>query len=155
MPKRLETTLTSSGWETKYAVPCSLFAFRSPNRSRPLAKSEERMATDLLLFLLLQPVNQLVDFRGRQVLVKLIIHHQRRRPRTRADALDLLQMEQPVGSRFLVADAQLLLAVFEDAVGPAQQATHIGADLEVVLANRTRAQHRVVADDVAHFQIRQ
>src|SRR5450759_5279395 len=100
MPKRLETTLTSSGWETKYAircslfaVRCSLFAFRSPNRSRPLAKSEERMATDLLLFLLLQPVNQLVDFRGRQVLVKLVIHHQRRRPGTCADALDLLQME--------------------------------------------------------------
>src|ERR1017187_4059300 len=154
MPKRLETTLTSSGWETKYAIRRLLFAFRSPNRSRPLAKSEERMATDLLLFLLLQPVNQLVDLRGRQVLVKLIIHHQRRRPRACADALDLLQMEQPIGSRFLVADAQLLLAVFEDAVGPAQQAAHIGAHLEVVLADQAGTQHRVIADDVAHFQIR-
>src|ERR1039458_122860 len=118
MPKRLETTLTSSGWETKYAIRCSLFAFRSCTRSRPLAKSEERMA--LLLFLLLQPVNQFVDRRGRQVLVKLVIHHQRRRPGACADALDLLQVEQPVGSRLLVADAQLLLAMFEDVVGPAQ-----------------------------------
>src|ERR1039457_5975429 len=154
MPKRLETTLTSSGWETKYAIRCSLFAFRSPNRSRPLATSEERMATDLLLFLLLQPVNQLVDFRGRQVLVKLVIHHQRRRPGTCADALDLLQMEQPVGSRFLVADAQFLFAVLENAVGAAQQAAHIGANLKVVLADRAGTQHRVIADDVAHFQIR-
>src|SRR5664280_1887617 len=43
--------------------------------------------------------------------------------------------------------------MFEDVVGPAQQAAHIGADLEVVLADRTRAQHRVIADDVAHFQV--
>src|ERR1039458_4460196 len=138
MPKRLETTLTSSGWETKYAIRCSLFAFRSCTRSRPLAKSEERMA--LLLFLLLQPVNQFVDLRGRQVLVKLVIHHQRRCPGACADALDLLQVEQPVGGRFFVADSQLLLGFLEELVGPTQKAAHIGADLKVVFADRPPAQ---------------
>src|SRR5271166_5238690 len=91
-----------------------------------------------LLLPLFYSVDQLIDLRRRQVLDELVVQHHCRSPRAGADALDLLQMEQPVLCRFLMIDAQLFLAMLKNLVAAAQQAAHVGADLEVVLTNRAR-----------------
>ncbi len=87
--------------------------------------------------------------------MKVVIHLRRRGPAAGANALNFFQRKQTVRRSFLVSDAQLLLAMLEQFLAPAQHAGDVGANLHVVLAARLGGQHGVVADHVAHFELGQ
>ena len=99
-------------------TPCSR---RSPDRYRcdaefgrpkrrvsTLTSSGLRFVIQHRLLDLPQAVEQPVQFLRRHVVVEIVIHLHRRRPRARADALHFFERNLPVGRDFLVPDAQLL-----------------------------------------------
>ncbi len=90
---------------------------------------------------------------GLQLVVKVVVDLNGRRPATGADALDFFEREEAVGGDTLGTDAELLLETFVDLVGAAQHATDIGADLDVVFAGGLEAEHGVVGGDVAYFKL--
>ena len=59
---------------------------------------------------------------------------------------------RPSGGDFLVADAELLVGVLVELFAAHQQATDVGAHLDVILAQRLAMQHGVVADHFIHLQ---
>src|ERR1700740_2730978 len=107
LPKRRETTFTSSGCETKSAIGLL-----------PLS----------LLITLQHSIHLLLS----KVLVEVVIHLRCGRPTASANALHFFQREQPIRRRFFVADAKFSLAVIEKFLSAAQHAGNVGADLHVV-----------------------
>src|SRR3954463_187327 len=95
MPKRRETTFTSSGWETKSAMRLSDCAIENWALNRKITQSLNRQIS-LLRCLLLIPVQNLIHLLRRQVLVKVIIHLRRRSPAAGPNALHLFQREHPI-----------------------------------------------------------
>src|SRR5580698_5755414 len=130
MPKRLEITLTSSGWETSLGIR--------------------------LLSLFFSPVGiqDLVDLVVGEVVVEVVVYLNGRSPAADADAFDFFKREEAVGGDTFVADAELILQVFEEIVAAAQHAADVGADLYVVLAGGLEAQHGIVAGHVADVERR-
>src|SRR6516225_3288626 len=100
-PKRLETTFTSSGWETRSAMA-------------------------LLRPFLLVVVEDLVELFDREVLVEVVVHLHGRSPAARPDALHFFEREDTVGRCALVTDAQLLRAVLQQFLAAAQHAGNVG-----------------------------
>src|SRR5579864_2247379 len=130
LPKRLETILTSSGWEVRSAI---------------------ELLSSTLAILLDHRVHLLIG----QILVKVVIHLNGRRPTASADTLNFLQRKNAVGRSLFVPDSQFLFAVFQNLFSAPQHAGDVGAYLYVILANRLGVQHGVVADHVANFQLGQ
>lgn len=87
--------------------------------------------------------------------MKVIIYLHCGRPTACADTFNLFEREHAVRSGLLVADAQRLPAMLKQLVSAPKHAADIGADLNVVLPRRLRAQHGVVADYVPYFEFRQ
>src|SRR5262252_8989719 len=94
MPKRLETTFTSSGCETKYAIRLTLFALRPSPFARFANTTFLRKANgESLLLLFANPLNQLVNLFRRQVLVVIVVHLHGRSPRAGTDTLHFFHMK--------------------------------------------------------------
>src|SRR6185437_5521758 len=125
-PKRFETILTSSGWETSLGI----------------------------LFLVLGPVliENRGDALGLYVIVKIVVDLNRRRPAAGADAFNLFEREEPVAGHSLVSDAEFFLEFLVDVIRSAKHATDIGADLHVEFSGRLEAEHGIVGCDVAHIE---
>src|ERR1700722_12441951 len=126
MPKRLEMTLTSSGWETSLGSGCvSLGA----------------IGCEHFVYLVVG-----------QIVVKIVVYLNGRGPAADADAFDFFEREEAISGDAFMADAELVLKMVEEVVTTAQHATDVGADLDVVLAYGLEAKHGIVSGDVAHFK---
>src|SRR5580704_1085903 len=133
-PKRFDTILTSSGWETSLGI----FSF------------------SLFLVLDLGPVliQDSWNVVGGQFIVEGIVDLDGGRPAADADTFHFFEREDAVWCDALVADAEFILEAFEKFIAAAQHATDIGADLHIEFARGLEAQHGVVGGDVAHFKRR-
>ncbi len=89
---------------------------------------------------------------GSQIVVEVVVHLDGGGPAACADALNLFEREDAVGSDALVANAEFFLKAFVNLVGAAQHATDVGADLHVEFAGGLEAQHGVVGGDVANVE---
>src|ERR1700728_2146242 len=125
MPKRLEMTLTSSGWETSLGIRWLSLVFC------PIG------------------IQDLVDLVVGEVVVEVVVYLNGRRPAADADAFDFFEGEEAVGGDVFVADTEFFLQVFKEIVRAEQHAADIGADLNVVFAGRLEAEHGVVAGHIA------
>src|SRR3569833_1061692 len=90
-PKRLETTFTSSGWET------SLGILRALEFLTILGKDAR-------------------DAVGREIVVEVVVDLNGRSPAASADALDLFEGEDSIRRNAYVADAKLILEFLVDVV---------------------------------------
>src|ERR1035438_9302378 len=86
-PKRLLTSLTSSGWETSLGMGAAPFLAGT-------AAIAGQNAGHML---------------GRELVVEVVVDLDGRSPAAGADALDFLQREEAVGGDAFMADAELLL----------------------------------------------
>src|SRR3974390_2804832 len=89
-PKRFETIFTSSGWETSLGI---LF---------------------LVLALVPIPVENIRHALGCQIIVKVVVHLNCRRPAAGADALHFFEGEDTIRRNAFVTNAQLFLELFEN-----------------------------------------
>ena len=89
---------------------------------------------------------------GISIVVEVVVHLDGGGPAACADALDLFEREDAVGSDALMANAEFFLKALVNVVGAAKHATDIGADLHVVFAGGLEAQHGVVGGDVANVE---
>ena len=94
-------------------------------------------AADLLRLRLLVPV--------------VVVHHHHRRAIAGAETFHLLDGEHAGRIGFADLDAQLVLQLFDDALGAGERARQRGADLQHVLAHRPAVEHHVVRDHVFDF----
>src|ERR1017187_6258532 len=131
MPKRRETILTSSGWET------SLGMMDNPPSAWGFGAVTGHDAWHLV---------------GIQLLDEVVVDLDGRRPAAGSDALHLFEREEAVLCHALAPDLQLLPEAFVDLISAAQHATDVGADLHVEPSCRLEAQHGVVAGHVAHLE---
>src|SRR5664279_1714535 len=134
LPKRLESTGTTSGWETRYAIFELLLSF------------QWRVGPVLL--------EHLVEFVRRQILIEVVVHLCGWAPTAGSNALHLFQRKQPVRRGLLILNSQLLLAMGEDLVRTPQHAADIRAHLHVIFPHGMHAQQRVVARHIPHIQFR-
>jgi len=116
---------------------------------KAIAEGAEKMAAWII------DIMKVSDLRGGEILVEVVVDLDGGSPAAGADAFDLFQRKDAVSGRLFVSDAKLVLAVAENLVAAAQHAGDVGADLHVVLARRLGAQHGVVAEDVAHIELKQ
>src|SRR5215469_836146 len=110
MPKRFVTIFTSSGWET------SLGIFLLVLDLRPVLGKDSRYIVRL------------------QLIVKRVVHLDRRRPAAGPDAFHFFEREHRVRCNSLVLDAQFLLKPFVQLVSAAQHATDVRANLNIEFA---------------------
>src|SRR2546427_2473971 len=100
-----------------------------------------------------------VELLGRQVIVEStrVAHH--RRELAAAEALDLLEAEEPVRAHLTeLLDTDAGHDVVADLLGAAERAGEIRADVEVVLSSRPQVEERVEggdALDVAGVEVQQ
>src|SRR5579859_7501987 len=135
LPKRYEITLTSSGWETRYAMAFS-GCLDGQFAAGPIVGE---------------------DFVHRvrgQVFVKVVVDLNGGSPAAGSNALYFFQRKKLVRRGFFVANAQLLLAVCQQLIAATQHATDIGAYLYMILAQRLGMEQGVVAENVMHIELR-
>src|SRR5271167_3411749 len=113
MPKRLEMTFTSSGWDTSLG-----------------------MGRLFLLGFCAIGVQDCVRLVASEFVVEVVVYLNGWGPRANPYAFDFFEREEAVGGDALVADAELFFEVLEEIVSAAQHATDVGADLNVVFAHR-------------------
>src|ERR1039457_1457055 len=140
-PKRLDTILTSSGWETSLGMGRGPFRV-PPQRRRPVAGDPGIRVVAII-------GEQTRHGVGTQLIVELVVHLDSRRPAAGADALDFFERENAIGRHAFMSDTEFLLEALVQIVGSAQHATDIGTHLNVVGAHRLEAQHGVVGRHVA------
>ena len=85
-----------------------------------------------------------IKFQDREIFIEVVVDLHRRSAGTRADAFDFFQRKHAVLGGFLVADFEALLGPFKNVVAAAEHAGDVGANLDMVLAHRFAAEHRVV-----------
>src|ERR1017187_10738746 len=91
-----------------------------------------------------QAVQDLVQFPGGDKMVKIVVYLDGRRPRAGPHALHFFERDLAVRGGFLVTDSELLAGVLPKLVAIPEEATDVGADLDVVLSQRLLVQHGVV-----------
>jgi hypothetical protein len=131
MPKRRETILTSSGWETSLGIRGFAFLFGFT------AIAAEDAGHEI----------------GLKLVVEFVVDLNSWSPAAGADTLDLFEREEAVRSNAIGSDAELFSEALVDFVGSAEHAADVGADLNVVFAGGLEAKHGVVGGDVAHFKL--
>ena len=89
---------------------------------------------------LLQPVEQLVDLRGVELLVVMTVDDHHRRAAARGQAFFFaLEEDAAVGGGFAEPAAELLLGVRDEVLGAVEPATDVGAEGDVVAADLMRS----------------
>src|SRR6476646_407240 len=129
-PKRRDTTFTSSGCETSLGI-------RGCSFCHGLGSIFGHEIWHLL---------------GNHIVVEVVVHLDGGGPAACADALNLFEREDAVGSDALMANAEFFLKALVNVVGTAKHATYIGADLHVEFAGGLETQHGVVGRDVANVE---
>ena len=89
---------------------------------------------------------------GNHIVVEVVVHLDCGGPAACADALNLFEREDAVGSDALMANAEFFLKALVNVVGSAKHATDIGADLHVEFAGGLETQHGVIGRDVADVE---
>ena len=90
---------------------------------------------------------------GGEVLVKVVSDLDHGGVDAGAEALDLGESEEPVGSGLPGVDAQVGLDGHEDGLAVAQHARRRGAQLQMVLAHRLSVEHRVKRARLINFRL--
>src|SRR5579872_408616 len=108
-PKRLVTTFTSSGWETRLAicelVVCNLVIEEPLPRGLFKLPNHKLQDHQFLLRSFLVLVQRPVHFFCRQVFMEVVVHLRGRRPAACSDTLDFFQRKQAIRGRSFVSDS--------------------------------------------------
>ena len=86
---------------------------------------------------------------GRHVVHELPVDHHHRRVVAGRVALDVLEGDLAVLGGLVVADVEVVLEPLEDQVAAHDRAERVGADADVVVADRAALVHRVEGRDTA------
>src|SRR6476660_6115515 len=119
MPKRRVRTLVSSGLGSLYSM---------------------------WLIRLSAGIEDLIELLGRHFVVEVVIDLQGRRPGTGADAFHFFERDAAVGGDLFMADTHLVAGLLPEFGASVEQATDVGADLDVRFPQRLAVQHGVVAE---------
>src|SRR6185503_18352894 len=89
---------------------------------------------------------------GSQTVVEVVVDLDGRRPAACANAFHFFERKRSVGSHAFMSNSKLVLEALVNIVSSAQHATDVGADLDVVLAGRLEAEHRVIGSYISNVE---